>query len=119
MRIAKQKQYRARTANRHFVIFDEAHLLLGIGGSAASLSTTAMQMRTFAVPRRRMIATQAVMKFNSGKRVRFLGSTRWEDTGESIKATPKKFVPAQVVRRARESALDELAAEGQKLGMYN
>jgi len=36
-----------------------------------------------------------------------------------VKARPGKFIPAQVVRKLRESALDDLAAEGQKLGMYS
>lgn len=45
-----------------------------------------------------MIATQAIIKSNSGKRVRFIGSTRWSD-GALLKAAPKKFVPAHAVRK--------------------
>lgn len=48
---------------------------------------------------RRVVATQAIMKFNSGKRVRFICSAHWEDTGEPVKSAPPKFLPAQVLRR--------------------
>lgn len=117
MRIAKRRKYRA-AKNRNLIICDEAHLLFGAFDSVNVLSKMAMFTRKASFPARQMIATQAMMKFNSGKRVRFLGSARWEDTGEAIKPAPKKFVPAQAVRRARESSLDELAVEAQKLGMY-
>lgn len=48
---------------------------------------------------RRVIQTQAVMKFNSGKRIRHICLAHWEDTGESVAKTPRKFLPAQVLRR--------------------
>lgn len=47
---------------------------------------------------RSMIATQAIIKTNSGKRVRLIGSARWSD-GAPAKAAPKKFVPSQVARQ--------------------
>lgn len=79
------------------LILDELHTIAREGGSfGAVLSMGQMRKRST----RQAIATQAIMKFNSGKRVRYLCSARWEDTGESIKPAPKKFVPAQVVRRA-------------------
>lgn len=48
---------------------------------------------------RKMLACQAVMFFNSGKRTRFIGSVRWEDTGLPVMARPRKFLPSQVLRR--------------------
>lgn len=92
MKIAKRKTYRARQTKPPMFILDEFNHFGSSPNELPAMSRTKVT--------RRVIATQAVMKFNSGKRVRFLGSTHWEDTGESTKPAPKKFVPAQVLRRA-------------------
>lgn len=46
-----------------------------------------------------VIQTQAVMRFNSGKRVRHICLAHYEDTGESVVKKPRKFLPAQALRR--------------------
>lgn len=103
MRIAKTMKLRMKVKSRQMIVMDEFHLLADAGGSLGAVFVSNMMlMRKTSVPHRPMIATQAMMKFNSGKRVRFLGSMRWEDTGEAVKPAPKKFVPAHVMRRARE-----------------
>lgn len=48
---------------------------------------------------RSVIQTQAMMKFNSGKRVRHICLVHYEDTGESTMKKPRKFLPAQALRR--------------------
>lgn len=48
---------------------------------------------------RSVIQTQALMRFNSGKRVRHICLAHWEDTGESVVKKRRKFLPAQVLRR--------------------
>lgn len=50
-------------------------------------------------PRKISYQTQAVIRSNSGKRLRFIGQSFRED-GSPWKAMPKKHVPAQVLRRA-------------------
>ena len=77
-----------------YIIFDEAPLLFRPSNDGLS-SMMQFQRRPGA---RVMVATQAVIKSNSGKRLRLIGSTRWSD-GAPLKSAPKKFVPAQVVRR--------------------
>lgn len=47
-----------------------------------------------------VIQTQALMRFNSGKRVRHICLAHYEDTGESVVKKPRKFLPAQVLRRS-------------------
>jgi len=79
------------------VILDEFHMFAPAGGAMSGVLAMGQAMRK--PGSRRAIATQAVMKFNSGKRLRFLGFSRWEDTGELVKLVPKKFLPAQVLRR--------------------
>jgi hypothetical protein len=49
-----------------------------------------------------LIATQAVVLRNSGKRVHFIGSIKWAN-GDPIKPEKKKFLPAQVLRRLAAS----------------
>ena len=49
---------------------------------------------------RLVIQTQAIMKFNSGKRVRHICLVHYEDTGESAMKKSRKFLPAQVLRRS-------------------
>ncbi len=116
MKIAKRRVYGPPKTSLT-IIADEFHQFAAPGSPMRRLLDIGQQFRKPGA--RRIVATQAVMKFNSGKRVRFLGSMRYEDTGEAIKPTPTKFVPAQVARRARELALDELVTEAQKHGMYN
>jgi hypothetical protein len=89
MKIAKQMR-RKTSPPKSFIIMDEFHLLAG-----EPACSTAMQ--SFRRPTG-FIATQAVMRSNSGKRLRFLGSTKRAD-GSPLKPAPKKFIPAQVQRR--------------------
>lgn len=97
MKIAKRRAHLLNKKQSVMICLDEFHTIAARGSSLGSL----LNMGRMRLPsQRRMITTQAFMKFNSGKRVRFLGDTRWEDTGEAVKLAPKKFIPAQAVRRA-------------------
>lgn len=89
MRIAKRMQ-RKPSPPQKFIFFDEFHLICG----SSALPKWQPEIRTLPA----LIATQAVMRFNSGKRLRFLGATKRAD-GSPLKPTPKKFIPAQVQRR--------------------
>lgn len=89
MKKAKRMQRKPIAAPK-LPVFDEAHLLFGEAHRAA--------LHRDRKPDAGPIVTQAVMKFNSGKRVRFIVSVKRAD-GSPLKATPKKFFPAQVMRR--------------------
>lgn len=77
-------------------MLDEAHLLLSDEGYRRAILR---RHNTVKLPSASVVFTQAVMRFNSGKRVRFLVSAGWADTGKRIAPGPRKFVPAQVLRR--------------------
>jgi len=96
MKLTRQIKARfvPKPPKRPFIIFDEAHLLLS-PRNAGLASMMQSQRRPGA---RSMVATQALIKSNSGKRLRFIGSSCWSD-GAPLQPAPKKFVPAQVVRR--------------------
>ena len=100
MKIAKKKtRPRAKITSHHFCV-DEFHLLSGGADVSKNLNFGFGINAIRKISQRHMIATQAIMKFNSGKKVRFLSSTQWSDTGESITPRQKKFIPVQVMRRA-------------------
>lgn len=80
-----------------FIIYDEGHSVFAQTSEEQSAFAALVQShRTQGT--RSMIATQAVIKANSGKRTRFIGDTRWSD-GAPLKAAPKKFQPAQIARQ--------------------
>lgn len=89
MKIAKRMQ-RKHSRPQGFLFLDEFPLLAG----SQALPKWQPEIRTTPP----LIATQAVMRFNSGKRLRFLGATKRAD-GSPLKPTPKKFIPEQVQRR--------------------
>lgn len=89
MKISKQmKTYgiRTDTSGTRLLILDEYHLAAG-----DSLALSAKRIPS-------MIVTQAFVTRNSGKKVRFISFTKWAN-GDPIKPAPKKFLPAQVLRR--------------------
>lgn len=94
MRIAKRMQRKPSPPQKLFII-DEMHMLTN-----SPAFSTAMQkwQSDFRRPGTGVIGTQAVMRSNSGKRLRFLGSTKRAD-GSPLKPVPKKFIPAQVLRQ--------------------
>ncbi len=94
MKIAKQMQRKPALPPK-IVIVDELHLLLGSPTYTAALKK--WQSNVFR-PNAASIATQALMRCNSGKRLRFLGSMKRAD-GSPLRQAPKKFIPAQVRRR--------------------
>lgn len=78
------------------LVIDEMHLLTG---SQAFSSAMQKWQSDFRRPNAEaFIATQAIVRSNSGKRLRFLGVTKRAD-GSPLKPAPKKFIPAQVLRR--------------------
>lgn len=96
MKISKRKQKNMCAVGapaKHFLMLDEFHL-----------ATSALDLRAFAVEPRSpsLIATQALIKRNSGKRVRLIGTVRLAN-GDPVKPAPKKFLPAQVLRRQSHS----------------
>lgn len=94
MKIAKQIQRRPSPPQK-LVVFDEMHLLCRSPDYTAALQKWQNNVLR---PNAAFLATQAVMRSNSGKRLRFLGSMRRAD-GSPLKPAPKKFIPAQVQRR--------------------
>ncbi len=76
-----------------FIFLDEGGSALGFG----TLSASSMAFARNANPDR-MVVTQAIYQ-PKGKKVRFLSSAVSEKTGLPMKSLPKKFIPAQVVRR--------------------
>lgn len=94
MKMSKQMQRKPIKAPKILMI-DEAWQLFGSNEYQDALRHQQSFVRR---PSAGFVATQAMMKFNSGKRVRFLGAVRRAD-GSSLKPTPKKFLPAQVIRR--------------------
>lgn len=95
MRIAKRMQ-RKPSPPKKLIFIDEMHMLTG----SPAFSTALQKMQSdFRRPNAEaFVATQAIMRSNSGKRLRFLGSTKRAD-GSPLKPAPKKFIPAQVQRR--------------------
>ena len=92
MRISKRKQKNVSGIGapaKHLLILDEFHLAVPAPG-----------LRAFAVESRgpSLVATQALIKRNSGKKLRLIGALRMVN-GDPVKPTPKKFLPAQVLRR--------------------
>lgn len=94
MKKSKRMQ-RKPIAPPKLVIYDEAHKLLGSSDFMGALHRAQSHVRR---PSAVLVATQAMMKFNSGKRIRFLGAVRRAD-GTPLKPAPKKFLPAQVIRQ--------------------
>lgn len=94
MKKSKRMQ-RKPVAPLKLVVFDEAHRLLGSSDYRSALHHAQFHVRR---PSHGFVATQAVMKFNSGKRIRYLGAVRKAD-GTPLKPAPKKFLPAQVIRQ--------------------
>jgi hypothetical protein len=76
-----------------FIFLDEGSSAFGFG----TLSASNMAFARNANPDR-MIVTQAFYQ-PKGKKARFLSSAVSERTGLPMKSLPKKFIPAQVVRR--------------------
>lgn len=72
-------------------IVDEFHLLAASAGGVLPRPSTRPGART-------LIVTQSIERNKHGKRV-FLGATRDAATGLSFCPRPKKFLPAQVLRR--------------------
>lgn len=91
---------RRKPAPKKMLILDEAHLLLGSPVISEHLRRTYLSNPK---PNPSTLATQAMMRFNSGKRIRFLGRVTRAD-GSPLKPFPKKFVPKQVVRRTADTA---------------
>jgi hypothetical protein len=96
MKISKRKQKNVRalgTPGKCLLILDEFHLVV-----------PAPDLRAFAVEQRgpSLIAKQALIERNSGKRLRLIGSVRLAN-GDPIKPAPRKFLPAQVLRRQSQS----------------
>lgn len=94
MKIAKQMQ-RKPSSPQKFVFLDEMHLMTNSPAYTAALQKWQSDIRK---PNAASIATQAIMRFNSGKRLRFLGSMKRAD-GSPLKPSPQKFIPVQVLRR--------------------
>lgn len=96
MKIAKRKQKNVRAnggSAKPLLFLDEFHL-----------AAPALDLRAFAVESRSpsLIATQALIKRNSGKKVRLISTVRLAN-GAPVKPAPKKFLPAQVLRRQSQS----------------
>lgn len=89
---SKRTNARIRTA-MPFVI-DEMHLMTTSPAYSSALQNWQSNFRR---PNAGFIATQAVIRSNSGKRLRFVGVTKHAD-GSPLKPAPKKFIPAQVQR---------------------
>ncbi|MDO3615370.1 hypothetical protein Q3O97_05890 [Ralstonia pseudosolanacearum] len=96
MKISKRKQKDVRaigTSLKHLVIVDEWHLAAPV----PDLRACTVEERSPS-----LIATQALIKGNSGKRIRLIGTVRLAN-GDPVKPAPKKFLPAQVLRRQSQS----------------
>lgn len=96
MKISKRKQKNVRAIGaptKQLLMLDEFHL-----------AVPALDLRAFAVESRSpsLIATQALITRNSGKRLRLIGTVR-KTNGDPVKPAPKKFLPAQVLRRLSQS----------------
>lgn len=106
MEVKLTRQIKARSTPKAqespWVVVDEAHSFFDPTkvNRDAFASMVQAQRRPEA---RLMIATQAMIKSNSGKRERFIGDTRWSD-GTPLKAVPKKFVPPHAIRKQAGSA---------------
>lgn len=94
MKIAK-RMLRKPSPPQNLILIDEMHLLTGSPAYTAAMQKWQSDVRR---PNAASIATQAIMRSNSGKRLRFLGSMKRAD-GSPLKPVPKKFIPAQVQRR--------------------
>jgi hypothetical protein len=90
----KRTQHPKRAGTVQFV-YDEFHTLLSSNELREAVIAAEQKYRR---PGTGVVVTQAILRSNSGKRVRFLGSARRQD-GCPIKPVPEKFVPAQVSRR--------------------
>lgn len=90
----KATRVHPRPLSAKVVVIDEAHLFLG--------SSQYQELR----PNTASMATQAVMYFNSGKRVRFLFQHRRAD-GSPLRPWPEKFLPMQTLRRQGASLREE------------
>ena len=86
----KSSGARTDTAGTRLIMLDEFHLVAGDSLALSAKHTPPMTPS--------MIVTQALVTRNSGKRVRFISSAKWAN-GDPIKPAPKKFLPAQVLRR--------------------
>jgi hypothetical protein len=96
MKKAKQMQRRMRAvAPLKLMVLDEIPNLLGSDDHSAVLHRAHSHLRR---PDAGFVASQAIMKFNNGKRVRFLGALRKAD-GSPLKSESQKFLPAQVTRQ--------------------
>lgn len=78
---------------RPLLMLDEFHTLPSVNLDSLLLGMSAPRGPT-------MIQTQAIIRRNSGKRVRFISYTKWVN-GESMTRAKKKFLPLQVMRRQK------------------
>jgi hypothetical protein len=84
---------------KQVLIYDEFHTMLATSTMRSHVVEVERKWRR---PGAGVLVTQAILRANSGKRVRFLGSARRAD-GSPLGPAPKRFVPVQVKRRlARE-----------------
>lgn len=101
MKITKRikLRQRPRRVTQHFIVFDEFH---AITSSPEYRHAVLDSVKQFRRPGAGIVVTQAILRSNSGKRVRFLGSARRQD-GSPLTPTPKKFIPLQVARRQQQA----------------
>lgn len=98
MKMSKRvgRNVRPSPSPRPLMILDEFHTLPSGNLDALRLGMSAPRGPT-------AIQTQAIVRRNSGKRVRFISYTKWA-SGESMTRAKKKFLPVQVLRRQQAGA---------------
>lgn len=96
MKISERKQKNVHAIGaptKQLLMLDEFHRAV----PALALHALAGESRSPS-----LIATQALITRNSGKRLRLIGTER-KTNGDPVKPAPKKFLPAQVLRRQNQS----------------
>lgn len=89
---------RPQRATQHYIVLDEFHAM---AFSPEHQQAALDSVKQFRRPGAGIVVAQAILRSNSGKRVRFLGSARRQD-GSPLTPTPKKFIPLQVARRQQQ-----------------
>lgn len=97
MKVSKKKIgiHAASKSFNRLIIVDEFHQ--AFGSNMFNIGQSAFRGRA----PNRMVATQAILTRNSGKRVRILGRT-WMENGDWYKAPPNKFLPRQVTEKLKQ-----------------
>lgn len=98
MKMSKRAVRGARPApmSSPLMIMDEFHALPPVGMNA-------LRSMTYVPSGPSAILTQAIVRRNSGKRVRLISYTKWAN-GEPMARPKKKFLPLQVLRRQEAAA---------------